>query len=129
MFKMMKKYWYFALLAPLFMAGEVIMDLMQPKMMRVIIDDGVLGLNNGNIGNLKLILDIGIRMVFVVILGGIFGVLSGVFANLFSQNWSNDIRKSTFKKVMELSFQQTDTFSTGSLVTRITNDVTLQHSV
>jgi ATP-binding cassette subfamily B protein len=63
-------------------------------------------------------------MVSVVILGGIFGVMSGVFANLFSQNWSNDIRKSAFKKVMELSFQQTDTFSTGSLVTRITNDVT-----
>jgi ATP-binding cassette subfamily B protein len=124
MLKMMRKYWYFALLAPLFMAGEVGMDLIQPKLMRVIIDDGVLGLNNGNVGNLKLILDIGIRMVLVVILGGIFGILSGVFANLFSQNWSNDIRKAAFKRVMGLSFQQTDTFLTGSLVTRITNDVT-----
>lgn len=124
MYKMLKKYWLFGLLAPIFMFGEAAMDLIQPKMMRVIIDDGVLGLNNNNIGDLGLILNIGIRMILVVILGGLSGVLSGVFANLFSQQWGNDIRKACFKRVMEFSFQQTDRFSTGSLVTRITNDVT-----
>lgn len=124
MYKMLKKYWLFGLLAPIFMFGEAAMDLIQPKMMRVIIDDGVLGLNNNNIGDLCLILNIGIRMILVVILGGLSGVLSGVFANLFSQQWGNDIRKACFKRVMEFSFQQTDRFSTGSLVTRITNDVT-----
>lgn len=124
MFKLLKKYWFFALLSPIFMFGEVAMDLIQPKMMQVIVDEGVLGLNNNNIGDLGLIASIGIRMIIVVILGGISGVLSGVFANLFSQQWGNEIRKACFERVMSFSFQQTDKFSTGSLVTRITNDVT-----
>lgn len=124
MFKLLKKYWFFGLLAPLFMMGEVTMDLLQPRMMRTIIDDGVLGLNNGNIGDLNLVITMGLRMIGIVILGGISGVLSGVFANMFSQNWANEIRKACFKRVMEFSFEQTDKFSTGSLVTRITNDVT-----
>ena len=124
MLKMMKKYWFFALLAPLFMMGEVAMDLIQPDLMKIIVDDGVLGLDHGGIGDISLIIEVGIKMVCVVILGGISGVLSGVFANLFSQQWGNDIRKACFKRVMEFSFEQTDKFSTGSLVTRITNDVT-----
>lgn len=122
--KLLMKYWFFALLAPLFMLGEVTMDLAQPKMMRVIIDEGVLGLSNNNIGDINLIISMGIKMIGIVILGGVSGVLSGVFANLFSQNWGNDVRKACFKRVMEFSFEQTDKFSTGSLVTRITNDVT-----
>lgn len=124
MFKLLKKYWFFGLIAPFFMFGEVMMDLIQPNMMKIIVDDGVLGLNNSGVGDLKLIITVGIAMVGVVIIGGISGVLSGVFANLFSQNWGNEIRKSCFKRVMEFSFEQTDKFSTGSLVTRITNDVT-----
>ncbi|MDO5388634.1 MAG: ABC transporter ATP-binding protein [Clostridia bacterium] len=124
MFKLLKKYWFFALLSPLFMAGEVAMDLIQPVMMKIIVDEGVLGISTGGVGDLSLIISTGIKMIFIVIGGGISGVLSGVFANLFSQNWGNDIRKSCFKRVMEFSFEQTDKFSTGSLVTRITNDVT-----
>lgn len=111
-------------MAPLFMLGEVAMDLIQPQMMRVIIDEGVLGLSNNGTGNLYLIISMGIKMIGIVILGGISGVLSGVFANVFSQNWGNDIRKAAFKRVMEFSFEQTDKFSTGSLVTRITNEAT-----
>lgn len=52
MLKYLKKYWFFALLAPVFMIGEVSMDLLQPELMSRIIDDGVLGLNNGGVGNL-----------------------------------------------------------------------------
>ncbi len=106
------------------MIGEVTMDLVQPKMMQVIVDDGVLGLNNGGTGNMELVMSMGLKMIFVVILGGLSGVLSGVFANMFSQNWANAIRKACFRRVMEFSFEQTDKFSTGSLITRITNDVT-----
>ncbi len=124
MFKLLKKYWIFVLLAPLFMMGEVTMDLVQPKMMQVIVDDGVLGLNNGGTGSMELVISMGLKMILVVILGGLSGVLSGVFANMFSQNWANAIRKACFRRVMEFSFEQTDKFSTGSLVTRITNDVT-----
>lgn len=124
MLKFLKKYWIFGIMAPLFMLGEVAADLIQPQMMRVIVDEGVLGLSNKGIGNLYLIISLGIKMVGIVILGGISGLLSGVFANIFSQSWGNDIRKAAFKRVMEFSFEQTDKFSTGSLVTRITNDVT-----
>lgn len=124
MFKYLKKYWYFALLAPLFMVGEVMMDLIQPGLMRVIIDDGVLGLSNNNVGNLQIVLNTGMKMIIYVVFGGFCGVMSGVFANLCSQNFGNDVRKAAFKSIMSLSLEQTDKFSTGSLITRVTNDVT-----
>ena len=116
MLKYLKKYWFFALLAP--------MDLLQPELMSRIIDDGVLGINNGGVGNLNTVITIGLKMVGFVALGGICGVMSGVFANLCAQQFGNDVRKAAFKRIMEFSFEQTDKFSTGSLITRVTNDIT-----
>ena len=124
MLKYLKKYWFFALLAPIFMIGEVSMDLLQPELMSRIIDDGVLGLNNGGGGNLNTVITIGLKMIGFVALGGICGVMSGVFANLCAQQFGNDVRKAAFKRIMEFSFEQTDKFSTGSLITRVTNDIT-----
>lgn len=118
MLKYLKKYWFFCLLAPLFMVGEVTADLLQPDMMADIVDNGVLG------GNIELIIQVGIKMIITVLLGGVSGVLCGVFANLAAQSFGNDLRKDVFSKIMNLSFQQTDKISTGSLVTRLTNDVT-----
>ena len=124
MLKYLKKYWFFTLLAPLFMVGEVSVDLLQPQLMSTIVDDGVLGLSTGGVGDMHLIISTGIRMILTVILGGFFGIMCGVFTNMASQNFSNDLRKDVFKKVMSLSFSQTDQFSTGSLITRISNDIT-----
>lgn len=124
MLKYLKKYWLFTMLAPLFMIGEVSMDLIQPELMSHIIDDGVLGINSGGVGNLDIILGTGIRMVLLVVAGGVCGVMSGVFANLSAQQFGNDVRKDTFKRIMSFSFEQTDKFSTGSLITRVTNDIT-----
>ncbi len=117
MLKYLKKYWVFCLLAPLFMVGEVAMDLLQPALMADIVDNGVLKNDFG------LILSVGVRMILLVMLGGLCGVLCGVFANFAAQNFGNDLRKDVFTRVMSLSFQQTDKISTGSLVTRLTNDV------
>lgn len=117
MLKYLKKYWFFCLLAPLFMLGEVVTDLLQPDMMADIVDNGVLG------GDVELILRVGIQMILIVILGGFSGVLCGIFANLAAQSFGNDLRKDLFSRIMSLSFQQTDKISTGSLVTRLTNDV------
>lgn len=114
----LKKYWYFAVLSPLFMILEVSMDLLQPSLMSEIVDDGVLG------QNMDIIFSVGLRMIITVLIGCIGGILSGVFANLASQSFSNDLRKDAFSKVMNMSFQQTDKFTTGSLVTRLTNDIT-----
>ncbi|MCM1540672.1 MAG: ABC transporter ATP-binding protein/permease [Blautia sp.] len=122
--KYLKKYWFFALLAPIFMMGEVLMDLVQPRLMSIIVDEGVLGLSNNNVGDLSLVLSTGLKMIGFVMLGGFFGVMSGVFANLCSQNFGNDIRKDAFGRIMSLSFEQTDRFTTGSLITRVTNDIT-----
>ena len=118
MLKYVKKYWIFCLLAPLFMVGEVAMDLIQPDMMADIVDNGVLK------SDITLIISMGVKMILTVLLGGFSGVLCGVFANIAAQGFGNDLRKDLFSRIMNLSFQQTDKFSTGSLVTRLTNDVT-----
>ena len=124
MFKYLKKYWIFALLAPLCMIGEVSMDLLQPQLMSTIVEEGVLGLSNGGVGNLELIIKTGLQMILYVFIGGLFGVSCGVFSNICSQNFGNDLRKDTFRRIMALSLEQTDKFSTGSLITRVTNDIT-----
>lgn len=116
--KYLKKYWYFAVLSPLFMILEVSMDLVQPSLMSRIVDDGIVGQNFG------IILNLGIQMLIFTLLGCVGGILSGVFGNLAAQNFSNDLRKDAFAKVMKMSFQQTDKFTIGSLVTRLTNDIT-----
>ena len=124
MLKYLKKYWFYCLLAPLFMVGEVAMDLIQPDMMADIVDNGVLK------NDMTLIITVGVKMILTVIAGGFCGVLCGVFANVAAQSFGNDLRKDLFAKIMHLSFQQTDKISTGSLVTRLTNDVTqVQHTV
>lgn len=116
--KYLKKYWYFAVLSPLFMILEVGMDLVQPSLMSRIVDEGIVG------QNFEIILNLGIQMLIFTLLGCVGGVLSGVFGNLAAQNFSNDLRKDAFAKVMKMSFQQTDKFTIGSLVTRLTNDIT-----
>lgn len=117
MLKYVKKYWFFCILAPLCMMGEVAMDLIQPDMMADIVDNGVLK------GDISLIISVGLKMILTVILGGLSGILCGVFANVVTQGFANDLRKDLFKKIMHLSFEQTDKISTGSLVTRLTSDV------
>lgn len=123
MWKYIRKYLPIAFLAVLFMMGEVLVDLYQPKIMQSIVDDGVLGVNTGGVGDMRLILHLGIKMAILALAGCVFGSLNSICTNLSSQNVGNDIRKDCFKKIMGLSFQQTDSFTTGSLVTRITNDV------
>ena len=118
MLKYLKKYWIFCLLAPLFMVGEIAMDLIQPHMMATIVDEGVLK------SNMDVVLNEGIRMILLVLFGGLCGVLCGVFANLASQQFANDLRKDLFARIMNLDFAQTDRFSTGSLITRLVSDTT-----
>lgn len=118
MLKYLKKYWLFCVLAPLFMVGEVAMDLWQPDLMAKIVDQGVLQSDFG------LIVKVGVQMILCVLAGGFSGVICGVFANIASQGFGNDLRKDVFGHIMSLSFEQTDRFSTGSLITRLSNDVT-----
>ena len=116
--KYIKPYKWFVLAAPICMVGEVTFDLLQPKLMSKIVDGGVLG------GDMQLLIRTGILMLVTIIIGGCCGSASAAFAGVASQSFSRDIRNDLFTKVMRLSFQQTDKFTTGSLITRITADVT-----
>ncbi|MDP4119324.1 MAG: ABC transporter ATP-binding protein, partial [Bacillota bacterium] len=123
-FKYLKPYTLWALLSPICMILEVWVDLMQPKLMSNIIDEGVLG------GKFGMIFPTGMLMLGLVALGGIGGCASSGFASYASQNFGADLKGVVFKRVMSLSFSQTDKFTTGSLVTRLTNDIsTLQNIV
>lgn len=124
MWNYIKRYLFFAILAGLFMIGEVSMDLVQPGIMSRIVDEGVLGLNNGGLGSLALIWKLGLQMVGLVLFGGLCGSLNNVFVHMSGQNIGNEIRKDCFQKIMTFSFPQLDAAGTGSLVTRVTNDIT-----
>lgn len=124
MWKYIKRYLFCAILAALFMIGEVSMDLVQPGIMSRIVDEGVLGLRTGGTSDLGLIWTLGLQMIALVLFGGLCGSLNNVFTHIASQNTGNEIRKDIFRRIMSFSFPQLDRFGTGSLVTRVTNDVT-----
>ncbi|MBD5451707.1 MAG: ABC transporter ATP-binding protein [Lachnospiraceae bacterium] len=124
MWKYIRKYLPFAILAALFMICEVMMDLIQPGLMREIVDDGVLGMENGGIGDLTLIWRLGLQMILLVLFGGFCGSMNNVFVHMTGQNVGNEMRKDCFRNIMTFSFPQLDRFGTGSLVTRVTNDIT-----
>ncbi len=124
MWNYVKRYLPYAVLAALFMVGEVLMDLLQPGLMSTIVDEGVLGIQNGGVGDLNLIWTMGLRMIGLVLFGGLCGSLNNVFVHMTGQNIGNEIRKDCFRSIMTYSFPQMDRFGTGSLVTRVTNDIT-----
>lgn len=124
MWKYIKGYLHLAIIAGLFMFGEVLMDLIQPGLMSRIVDEGVLGINNNGVGDVHLIITLGLSMIGLVIFGGTCGSLNNVFVHMSSQNIGNEIRKDCFRNIMTFSFPQMDRFGTGSLVTRVTNDIT-----
>lgn len=124
MWKYVRKYLIFAILAALFMIGEVMMDLLQPGIMNRIVDDGVLGLSSGGSPDMRVIWTLGLEMIVLVLFGGFCGSMNNVFVHMSGQNIGNDMRKDCFRNIMRFSFQQTDRFGTGSLVTRVTNDIT-----
>ena len=124
MWNYIRKYLHLAVIAALFMVGEVLMDLLQPELMSAIVDDGVLGVHNGGVGDLGLIWTLGIQMIGLVLFGGLCGSLNNVFVHMSSQNIGNEMRKDAFRRIMAFSFPQMDRFGAGSLVTRVTNDIT-----
>lgn len=80
--------------------------------------------HSGGTPDLRLVWTLGLQMGALVLLGGLCGSLNNVFVHLSSQNIGNSMRKECFGSIMGLSFPQIDRFGTGSLVTRVTNDIT-----
>jgi ATP-binding cassette subfamily B multidrug efflux pump len=116
--RFLKPYWRWAALAPLLMALEVAMDLMQPKMIERIVDQGIAQLD------LAVVVNTGLLMVGLALIGAVGGVGCTVFSALASQGFGTDLRNALFRKVQSLSFGNLDELETGQLITRLTNDVT-----
>lgn len=113
-----KEYKKYAILTPIFVILEVVMEVIIPLLMAKIIDVGIQ--NNDT----KYILEIGALLIVSAIMSLIFGMLSGKFAAKASAGYSKNLRKAMFHKIQDYSFENIDKFSTSSLVTRMTTDVT-----
>ena len=105
------------LMGPLMMLTEVAGEVALPKLMSLIINNGVAGRDTGYI------LKTGLLMAAVVVCMAVGGILGSYFAAKASINFTTDLRRDVFKKVQQFSFANIDSFSTGSLVTRLTNDL------
>lgn len=116
--RFVKPYWRWAVLAPLLMLLEVSMDLLQPRMVQRIVDEGVALLD------LPVVLNTGLLMVGLAFVGAVGGIGCGIFTELASHGFAADVREKLFHKVQMLSFGNLDEFDTGQLITRLTNDIT-----
>lgn len=116
--KYLHPYWRWAAAAPLLMMLEVAMDLMQPRMVQRIVDEGIARLD------LNLVLQTGALMVGLAVLGAFGGMSNGILAETAAQGFGADLRKDLFRKVQTFSFHNLDAIDTGQLITRLTNDLT-----
>ena len=142
--KYLKPYWLFALISPFMMMAEVAADLCLPYLMSFIVDYGIAdnglmkinesplasGVMNtlfgaGEYTQLHIILTFGILMLVIVLFGGFFGTMCAYTAARAAQGFGHDLRCDAYRRVMSLSIEQTDRFTTGSLVTRMTNDISM----
>jgi len=114
----LRPYWKATVLAPLFMIIEVAMDILQPTLMASMINNGVMN------GDSQHILHMGLLMLLVALIGLFGGIGCTVFSSTASLNFATDVRKDLFQTVQSLSFRQLDAQKEGSLITRLTNDVT-----
>ncbi len=114
----LKPYWRWIALAPLLMTLEVAMNLMQPRLIQTIVDQGIAQLN------LHLVIQTGLLMVVLTVIGALGGMSNGIFAEMTVQGFSADLRQFLFRKVQTFSFGNLDELDTGQLITRLTNDVT-----
>ena len=144
LFSYLKPYKWFAIVSPLMMMGEVMADLCLPYLMSFIVNYGVEGISvtdpnfgsplaaailrlftgSVDVGRMTMILIFGGLMLLITLIGGFFGTFCAYTAARASQGVGHDLRCDAYRRVMSLSIEQTDKFTTGSLVTRMTNDVT-----
>ncbi len=107
-----------SLMTPLFMIGEVICEMVIPVLMGRIVDIGIGG------SDMRYILRTGGIMIVVALLGLMFGILGGTFGAKASTGFAKNLRKAMYDNIQTFSFASIDKFSTSSLITRLTTDVT-----
>lgn len=117
-------YKFFAILGPLLMCIEVLMDLLQPTIMQKMIDTGIANQDNAYV------IKLGLLMLLSAFIGLIGGAGSSIYAAKSAVHFATDIRRDVFKKMGNFSNQNTDSFGTGKLITIATSDVeTLKQAV
>lgn len=112
------KYLKQSILAPIMVIGEVILETTIPLVMVDIVDKGI------KYGDIRYVAKMGVVMVVMAIISLMFGALSGKFAAEAAMGFAKNVRKKLFDKVQDFSFANVDKFSTASLITRLTTDVT-----
>lgn len=113
-----KEYKAVSIATPCVMLLEVIMEMVVPLMMASLVDDGI------NAGDMKHILKIGVFMVLAAVVGLAGGLMGGIFGAKASTGFAKNLRKAMYDRIQTFSFSNIDKFSTASLVTRLTTDVT-----
>jgi ATP-binding cassette subfamily B multidrug efflux pump len=115
--KYLKPYLKFVILAPIFMLIEVTSDITQPRLIALIVDNGVANHNS------SIVIKMSVLMIVIAMFGLLGGVGCMVCSSIASMNFGADVRSDVFKKTQEFSFSNLDEFKTESLVTRLTNDI------
>lgn len=116
--KSIREYKKESILTPIFVSLEVVMEVIIPLLMANLIDKGMYA------GDMNEVLKIGLELVGAAMLSLIFGVLSGSVAAKASAGFAKNLRKDLYYKVQDFSFSNIDKFSTASIITRLTTDVT-----
>ncbi|MDE6357625.1 MAG: ABC transporter ATP-binding protein/permease [Eubacteriales bacterium] len=117
LFKSVREYKRDSLLSPLFMIGEVAMEVLIPFLMAKLINNGI------NTGNMQYIINMGIILAILCVISLASGMLSGKFAASAASGFSKNLRKDMYYNIQKFSFSNIDKFSTASIVTRLTTDV------
>lgn len=107
-----------SILTPVCMIGEVIMEMIIPKLMATIVDDGVTA------GNMDVIYSVGAKMLVAALIGLLVGILGAMFGSHAATGFARNLRRGMFRNIQTFSFANIDKYSTAGLVTRMTTDVT-----
>ena len=107
-----------SILTPICMIGEVIMEMIIPKLMATIVDDGVTA------GNMDVIYSVGAKMLVAALIGLLVGILGAMFGSHAATGFARNLRRGMFRNIQTFSFANIDKYSTAGLVTRMTTDVT-----
>lgn len=107
-----------SILTPICMIGEVIMEMIIPKLMAIIVDDGVTA------GNMDVIYSVGAKMLVAALIGLFVGILGAMFGSHAATGFARNLRRGMFRNIQTFSFANIDKYSTAGLVTRMTTDVT-----
>lgn len=116
--KSIREYKKQTILTPIFVALEVVMEILIPFVMAKLVDNGIYG------GDMATIYKLGLLLTVLVAFALFFGVLAGKFAAKASTGFAKNLRHDLYYKVQDYSFENIDKFSTSSIITRMTTDVT-----